>query len=77
MLNYASHQKATFVLKCMVLKKPKAKSKSWNIKISNTDLKKRCIIQKGSIAMIYVEAKWKASMFCNHSLVGGHICSFL
>ena len=26
--------------------------------------------------MNYVEAKWKASKFCNHSLVGGHICSF-
>ena len=77
MLNYASHQKATFVLKCMVLKKPKAKSKSWNIKISSINLKKRCIIQKGSIVMIYAEAKWKASKFYNHSLVVGHICSFL
>ena len=46
-------------------------------KISCTDLKKRCIIQKGSNVMIYAEAKWKASKFCNHSLVGGHICSFL
>ena len=46
-------------------------------KISSTDLKKRCIIQKGSNVINYAEAKWKASNFCNHSLVGGHICSFL
>ena len=46
-------------------------------KISSTDLKKRCIIQKGSNVMNYAEAKWKVSKFCNHSLVGGHICSFI
>ena len=33
-------------------------------------------ISKGSIVMIYAKVKWKASKFCNHSLVGGHICSF-
>ena len=81
-----------FLLNCMVLKKPKAYSE-WNIKsdpmlfliflilkykkISCTDLKKRCIIQKGSNVKIYAEAKWKASKFCNHPLVGGHICSYL
>ena len=61
--------KATFVLKCMVLsQRLTLHVKIW--KISSTDLKKRCIIQKGSIVMIYVEAKWKTSKFCNHSLVG-------
>ena len=46
-------------------------------KISSTDLKKRRIIQIWSNVMNYAEAKWKNSKFCNHSLVGGHICKFL
>ena len=46
-------------------------------KISSTIFKKRCIIQKELNVMIYAEDKWKVSKFCNHSLVGGHICLFL
>ena len=57
-----------FKLNCMVLKKSKANSQYWNIKISITDLKKRCIVQKGSNVMICAEAKWKASKICNHFL---------
>ena len=36
-------------------------------KISSTNLKRKCIIQKGSNVMNYAEAKWKASKFSNHS----------
>ena len=49
--------KATYVLKCMVLKKPKANYQCWNIKNfkHRSQKKKRCIIQKGSNVMNYAD----------------------
>ena len=46
-------------------------------KIPSTDLKNEIYCSKRSNVMICAKAKWKASKICNHSLVGGHICSFL
>ena len=68
-------KKVIFVLKCS-----KSQRLTLNVeisKISSTNLKKRCSIQKGANVMIFAKAKWKASKFCNHSFVGSHICSFL
>ena len=39
--------------------------------------KRDVLSKKWSTITIYAKAKWKASKFCNLSLVGGHICSFL
>ena len=64
-------------LKCMVLKKPKANYQCWNIKNFKHQSQKEMYYPKRINVIIYEEAKWKASKFCNHSLVGGHICSFL
>ena len=64
-------------IKCMMPKKPKAYSSNWNIKISGIDLKMRCNDSKCSNVINCKEVKWKISKICNHSLMGGHICSFL
>ena len=49
----------------MVPKKPKAYSQNEISKISDTDFKMRCIVQKWSNVMICKEAKWKASKICD------------
>ena len=70
--------KATYKLKFMVLKKPKAHYQRRNIKnFKHWSQKWDVLFKKWSNVMICVEAKWKASKICNHFLVGGHICSFL
>ena len=57
---------------------PKAKSNCWNIKnFKHQSQKEMKYPKKWSNVMNYAEAKWKASKNCSHSLVGGHICSFL